>query len=112
MIPGALAQRCSIGCYIDIQHNRLAIPHASQTSLQGGGQIARGFHLFALQAVSFRDGCVFDVRVTQIAIKILAGLLEDAAVEHVAGPTFVIGMVIHNHDEHWRLITRDAPQSL
>ena len=72
-----LAQRRSIGRDIDIQHNRLAIAHASQTSLQCRRQVARGFHLFAFQAIRFRDFCVFDVRVSQIAIEILAGLVED-----------------------------------
>src|SRR4029077_11651241 len=101
-----------IGRDVDIQHDRLTVPHASQTSLQRRGQLSRVFHLFALQAVSLRNFCEFDVGISEIAVEVLTGLVQRTAIEHVAVATLDVKTVIHNHDEHWRLITGDAPQRL
>src|SRR5713226_8455764 len=84
LIPSWLAQRRAIDCDIDIQHDSLAVPHAPQASLQCRSQIAGVLYLLALQPVSFRDFCVFDVRISQIAVEILTGLVKYAAVQHVA----------------------------
>src|SRR4029077_20592850 len=86
LIPSPLAQRWPIGCYIDIQHHCLAVPHAFQRSLQCRSQLARAFHLFAFQAVSFRDFREFDVRVSYVAIEIFTEIVKETAVEHVAVP--------------------------
>src|SRR5262245_2940200 len=88
LIPGRLAQRRTIDGDIDIQHDSLTVPHAPQASLQCWTQITGIFNFFAFQAVSFRDFCVLDVRVSEVTIEILPGLVKYAAVEHVARATF------------------------
>ena len=55
LIPGPLAQRCSVDRDIDIQHDGFAVAHAPQTSLQGWSQIPGVLDLLAFQSVRLRD---------------------------------------------------------
>jgi hypothetical protein len=76
LIPGRLAQRCSIDGDIDIQHDSFAVAHAPQASLQCRREIAGAFYLFTFQAVSFCDFGELDVRISEITIEVLAGLVK------------------------------------
>src|SRR5215510_15966137 len=84
LIPGRLADWRAIDSDIDVQHDRLAIAHASQTALQGGREIGCTGHLLTLQPVGLRDLCELDARVSEISVEVLPCLVERTAVEHVA----------------------------
>src|SRR5262245_45789325 len=83
LIPGRLADGCTVDGDINIQHDSLAVAHASQTALQRRREIGGTGHLLALQPVGLRDLRELDVRIAEVSVEVLARIVERASVEHV-----------------------------
>src|SRR5262245_55164200 len=84
--------------------------HRSQCPLQSRYEVRRVFHLLSFDSVAFRDLAEIDFRIAEITREFAAGLELPASRAEIARACFIVGVVIHDDDEHRSVISRNRPE--